>query len=129
MRYILHIVLFFVTNISFAQNANTLNPLRKNHPHYFCEKTFDGIITKEGYRVNDSIFGEMRQYEQGVLNTIMHFVNEELNGSYTAYFFPTGNIYLQGFHKNGKKEGTWKEYDVNGKLISTKKYKNDEQIE
>ena len=114
---------------------SVVKTLDKNDPHYFCEKTFDSLKIKEGFRVNDSVYGEMRLYEQGKLITILHFINEELNGHYVSFYFPPkgnmrwGGIYLIGSHKNGKKDGVWKEYDVEGKLISTKKYKNDEQVE
>ena len=104
-------------------------PFDRLGPHYFCEKEFDGKKIKEGFRVNDSVYNEMRLYEQGKLLCILFFINEEQNGPFASYYFESGKIHEVGQFKNGKKEGVWKEYDINGKLISTKKYKNNIQVE
>jgi len=110
-------------------SASTLKPLDKTDPNYFCEKTFDGIITKEGFKKDGLLNGEIRFYEQGKLINVFIYENDVPNGSYSAYYFPSGKIYITGSFKDGKKEGVFKEYDINGKLISTKKYRDDEQIE
>jgi len=121
----------FVTTCLFLFNTllsqSLAYQLNKKDPNYFCEKTFDGKLIKEGFRVNDSVYGEMRVYEQGKLLSIMHFVNEELNGPYAAYFFESGKIYLIGNHKNGKKDGVWKEYEVSSNF-KLHKYNADEEV-
>jgi len=110
-------------------SATTLKPLNKKDSTYFCEKTYDGIITKEGFKKDDLLIGEIRFYEQGKLINVFTYVDDVPNGFYSAYYFPSGNIYVTGNFKDGKKDGVFKEYDINGKLISTKKYRDDEQIE
>lgn len=123
----INFTLLGVCNAQNTLNTKLLTPLNNKAQNYFCEKTFDGIITKEGFKLNDSVYGEMRLYEEGKLITVMNFINEELNGPYASYFYSTGNIYLRGSHKNGKKEGIWKEYDVNGHF-KLHKYNADEEV-
>ena len=122
-----------ITGSCFSQsdtlNANSLKPLKKNSPNYFCERSINKIIIKEGYKIEDKLNGEIRFYEQGKLVNVFTYKDDLPNGSYAAYYFPGGNIYITGAFKDGKKEGVWKEYDTKGKLSIVKKYHNDEQIE
>ena len=123
------VLLIGLLNNGFTQNASSSKSLNPKAPNYYCEKTFDGKKIREGFKVNDSKYGENRLYEEGKLLAILHFINEEQNGAFTSYYIQNGNLHETGQYKNGKKEGIWKEYNVEGKLLSTKKYKNDEQIE
>jgi len=110
-------------------NANRLKPLNKKDPNYFCEVISESIISMEGFRKNGMLNGEIRFYSTRKLIEVITYVDDVPNGFYAVYYIPSGNIYLIGNFKNGKKEGVIKEYDINGKLISTKKYHNDVQIE
>ncbi|MFC2111406.1 toxin-antitoxin system YwqK family antitoxin [Bacteroidota bacterium] len=42
------------------------------------------------------------------------------------YFYPNGNLKIEGWYSNGMKNGYFKEYDKTEKLIEIKKYVNDE---
>lgn len=127
------ILVFVVCTNCYGQpdtlNASNLKHLDKKSPYYFCEKTFNGIITKEGFKKEDELNGEIRFYEQGKLINIFTYLNDVPNGFYSAYYYPSGKINITSSFKDGKKDGVFKEYDINGKLISTKKYRDNEQVE
>ena len=48
-----------------------------------------------------------------------------MNGAYKEYHPDGKTIKITVENKNDKKNGAWKEFDSTGKLISTKKYKDD----
>ncbi len=53
---------------------------------------------------------------------------EELNGMVKAtYYYENGAIQQEGFFKDGKLEGKWISYDVDGNKKSMAEYKNGEK--
>ncbi len=55
------------------------------------------------------------------------FVNGKENGPYTAFYL-NGKIKEEGIKNNDEEEGVWKYYDPNGKLQKTVTYKNGYQF-
>jgi antitoxin component YwqK of YwqJK toxin-antitoxin module len=54
---------------------------------------------------------------------------EEVNGMVKAtYFYENGSIEQEGLFKDGKLEGKWVSYDVDGKKKAIAEYKNGEKI-
>ena len=52
-----------------------------------------------------------------------YFKNGKKNGSWTFYY-SSGQLFKKGNFKNGKEEGVWKDFDSNGKLNSKGKFVN-----
>jgi antitoxin component YwqK of YwqJK toxin-antitoxin module len=50
-----------------------------------------------------------------------------LNGYYEEKF-DNGVIKIKGYYKNGKKDGTWEEYNENGDLILVQIYQEGKQL-
>jgi antitoxin component YwqK of YwqJK toxin-antitoxin module len=48
-----------------------------------------------------------------------------MNGEHKEYHEDGKTIKISGSYLNDKKNGTWKEFDKEGKLINTQVYKND----
>jgi len=111
-----------------AEIKKELKPLNKSDSGYFCEKTFDGVIIKEGFKKHDLLDGEVRIYEQGKLINIFHYKEDVPHGSYAAFYYPSEKLYITGWFEEGKKEGLFVEYDMNGNVTGTKTYKQDVQI-
>ena len=45
----------------------------------------------------------------------------------TTYYFENGKVQQEGFFKNGKLEGVWTSYDVNGNKLSVANYEKGEK--
>ncbi|MBC7748674.1 MAG: membrane-binding protein [Methylotenera sp.] len=45
----------------------------------------------------------------------------------TTYYYENGKVQQEGFFKNGKLEGIWISYDVNGNKLSVANYENGEK--
>lgn len=45
-----------------------------------------------------------------------------------TYYFENGQIQQQGFYKNGKLEGKWVSYDINGNKLALAEYKKGEKV-
>ena len=46
----------------------------------------------------------------------------------TTYYFENGKLQQEGFFKNGKLEGIWISFDVNGNKLSVANYENGEKV-
>jgi antitoxin component YwqK of YwqJK toxin-antitoxin module len=55
-------------------------------------------------------------------------VSYKKHGPY-FYYYENGKIKIHGNYKNDKKDGDWKFYDEQGKLIKTEKYLNGELVQ
>jgi antitoxin component YwqK of YwqJK toxin-antitoxin module len=55
-------------------------------------------------------------------------VNNQKHGIW-KYFHPNGNVRLEGAYKHGLENGYFKEYDMQGSLLSTSKYENGTKLE
>ena len=104
-----------------TSNAKALKPLDKNKTGYFSEKAGSKII-REGYKKGDDMNGEVRMYDdEGRLEHIYTYINNEANGYEAEYDPETGNILSSGNNKAGSKDGEWKRYN-NGKVVGTDTY-------
>ena len=45
----------------------------------------------------------------------------------TTYYFENGKVQQEGFFKNGKLEGIWISFDINGNKLSVANYENGEK--
>jgi antitoxin component YwqK of YwqJK toxin-antitoxin module len=45
----------------------------------------------------------------------------------TTYYFENGKVQQEGFFKNGKLDGVWTSYDVNGNKLAVATYDNGEK--
>ena len=46
----------------------------------------------------------------------------------TTYYFDNGKTQQEGFYKNGKLEGVWTSYDINGAKTAVATYKGGEKV-
>ena len=46
----------------------------------------------------------------------------------SKYFYQTGIVESEGAYKSGLKTGAWKDFDINGKLISINEYDSNGQV-
>lgn len=105
-----------------------IKPLDTKDSSYFCEITSDGQIVREGYKNGSMLNGEVRLYKEGKLINIVTYKNDIPDGTYWAFFIPSGKAYMLGQYKEGKKDGQWFELNPDGKVIGVKEYKDDKQI-
>ena len=49
------------------------------------------------------------------------YYNNNLDGEYKE-FYPSGQVKVHGFYKDGQPTGEWKYYDEQGNLTETKKH-------
>ncbi len=70
-------------------------------------------------------------YETGQLSvlTVEVDVTNGKNSGYARYFYKSGILSEEGRIKDNKKEGVWKVYHENGKLMSFENWKNDLQVD
>jgi antitoxin component YwqK of YwqJK toxin-antitoxin module len=88
------------------------------------------ISFKENYK-SDVLHGEKVIYfvpEEASDKTIrtsvkMNYNNGELDGEYLEYF-DVGVLKVRGAYLNNKRNGTWEEFQPNGKLLAFSRYKN-----
>ncbi|WP_372773912.1 toxin-antitoxin system YwqK family antitoxin [Mangrovibacterium sp.] len=85
--------------------------------------TFDSGQTKFTVTLKNGLKnGEMRVYfENGKLNEIRHYAENEMDGIWTTYNEQEVQVGLANY-KNGKKHGEWKVWDDNGSLIYEMNY-------
>lgn len=71
---------------------------------------------------NGKMNGERKQFfPQNQPFAIMFYTDNQLSDAFTSYN-DNGSIEVEGFYKNGKKEGRWKFYNASGKLIQQIEY-------
>lgn len=63
-------------------------------------------------------------YDNGVPMIEAYYQNDCLEGDYVSYY-PNGIQKTEGRYHQGKKTGAWKTYDLEGHLISTDNYENE----
>ncbi len=92
-------------------------PCQDGVPHGI-EKEYDtiGHIVKLAHYYH----GVLTKREQ--INRTDHLGNKQGNWK---YFWPNGNLKLEGTYLNDKKHGFFKEYDENGDFLFVQKYEND----
>ncbi|MFY0672775.1 MAG: hypothetical protein JXQ87_05200 [Bacteroidia bacterium] len=59
-------------------------------------------------------------------------VPRELDGTingHVAYYYENGNLRSEGEYKNDKRNGLWRDYDVQGNITSEKIYEHGKQVE
>lgn len=98
-----------------------ITPYEDGKPHGM-EKEFD----------TTGLVRAVTQYYRGVM-TRREFINRTDNfglkqGNW-KYFWDNGNLRLEGSYQNDKKNGFFKEYDINGNFLSVSKYQNDLLLE
>ena len=62
-----------------------------------------------------------------ILSTEQGFSGRILDGTYTVYY-PNKNLRQRGSFKRGLKSGSWKSWDMDGKLTSTEKWRKGERV-
>lgn len=104
------------------EEANFIDNERNGMTKWYNEQ---GEMVAE-YNYKKGVFdGVQKTYYPGKgIQSETTYLNNKLNGVYKEYN-ELGNVQLQGEYKDGLKEGDWKEYDNQGKLIKTTKYKDD----
>jgi len=65
-------------------------------------------------------------HPNGARSAMIEYKNGLKHGD-AEFYYPSGNLQLQGEFKKGSKEGKWKMYDENGDVISKEKYKKGRQ--
>lgn len=62
-------------------------------------------------------------YRDGTLKIFQHYINDTLNDS-SIYYHPNGRIASIQLYRDNKKEGIWRDYNKQGKLVSEISFKN-----
>lgn len=81
--------------------------------------SYEGDPSRVYYEMKDSTSGHV--YEEGT------FIDGMRDGTWTRYW-GNGKIQNVAYFDEGKKTGSWKFYDKEGRMIMLKKYKNDELL-
>ncbi len=79
----------------------------------------------------DSLIIAVAQYYRGVLikrETINRIDQFNYKQGPWKFFWPNGNLQLEGTYYNDKKHGFFKYYDENGQFLSVEKWENDQLI-
>lgn len=87
----------------------------------------EGNLEFEGNYKDGKLNGIAIKYNDGVLFSKLNFVNGIKQGYYKRYY-PDGSINISAHYSKDKINGTVHVYDVNGKLVSAKKYKDDFEV-
>lgn len=106
MKRLLLILSLFLLNQAHAQIVE----------NYWC---YEGDQSRVYYEMIDSTTGQI--YEEGI------FIDGLRDGTWTRYWL-NGKVQNVAYFDEGKKTGSWKFYDEEGKLIMLKKYKNNELL-
>ena len=84
---------------------------------------FDGKIKEYGtYNKNgqeDGVF--VSYYPSTTYLSKIAWVEGNLHGE-SIFYYPNGKILLSGLYRNGRKYGEWKDYDIEGMVVSSKSY-------
>jgi len=120
---------------------------------YKIDSYESGVLkSKVPYNANDKMHGEGRWwYESGELRTIGIYSNGQKHGDF-VFYHPNAKIQQESTYKNnlldgetkvyhdngqiskhaiyyaGKRVGTWKYWDITGKLIMEEEYRNNELV-
>lgn len=87
---------------------------------------YNGNINQEYFEVNGKIEGQLKEYYQypnGILWKICNYVNGKANGEYRDYHL-NGNLATICNYVDGRANGEYKRYDEEGNLIKTEYYVN-----
>jgi antitoxin component YwqK of YwqJK toxin-antitoxin module len=57
-----------------------------------------------------------------------NYIKGELTGI-VKEFYKTGELYIEGYYKDGKNTGEWKIYNIDGEVDTIEIYRNDTLIE
>jgi len=84
----------------------------------------DGKLSEEKNYRNDLLYGEFKEYFDGVnLRSKGVYLDGKLDGR-TVYYFPNGTEVAAGFHRNGLKTGPWIYRTESGKVREKELYRN-----
>lgn len=88
-----------------------------------------GVLVYEAFYVNGKLHGICKMFDvkSGKLKTEMNFADNLQDGVMNIYNVH-GKLWHQLIYKQGKKEGVAKEFDENGKVISQRFFKNDNEV-
>ena len=106
MKNILLILGLFLLNNTYAQIVE----------NYW---SYEGDQSRVYYEMIDSTSGQV--HEEGT------FIYGLRDGTWTRYWL-NGNVQNVAYFNEGKKTGSWKFYDEEGKLTMLVKYKNDQLL-
>lgn len=88
----------------------------------------NGKSLEEGNYVSGSREGTWKiWYEENVLNVVMEYQEDLLQGNYTIYY-ENNVIKRSGKYVKGEKNGIWRDYSVEGELILTTLYDEGKEI-
>lgn len=118
---------------------NFENDIKEGYTNYYYA---NGNLKKKVFYANGREEGEAREYsEDGTIITLIEYkrgyiINSENINRYRTQqkhgiwktFYENENIKEEGTYYFGKKDGYFKTYDVNGNLLTIKKFDNDQEI-
>ena len=89
----------------------------------FTYYSYTGNIRKEIPFINDKKSGIIKEYDSisGSIVSLTEYKDDLLNGSF-VYYYPTGQIYCSGNHKQDEKHGFWGFYSYNEGVKDTITY-------
>ena len=106
----------------------------KGRKHGYWKDFFpDFELRSEGYYRHGMRHGFFKEYdEKGNLKTIKKFVNDEEEIIESQMkplqvqheYYPNGRMKREGTFRDGRREGTWREFDEEGNVISSQIYQN-----
>lgn len=83
------------------------------------------IVSEETNYINGIKQGEyLKYYDNGALMVKANYKNDALDGDY-VYYYSNGVVKEEGRFAEGTKIGEWKTYDIEGYLISTDSYEEE----
>jgi antitoxin component YwqK of YwqJK toxin-antitoxin module len=106
------------------RRVNYINDKTEGDFEMFYE---DGTIRTEKHYKNGNLYGECREYDNGILESKSLYRDNKLNGKFTKYY-KNGAISSEEFYIDNKKNGLSKTYYSNGQIEKDCHYK-DGQLE
>ena len=104
------------------EEANFINNERDGITKWYNE-TGD-IIAEYNYKKGTFEGVQKTYYPAKGIQSETTYLNNKLEGVYKEYY-ENGAIKQEGNYKNGLKDGDWKDFDEQGKLLKTTKFKDD----
>ncbi len=118
------LLILFITNILFAQNADTINKTDENglKQGYWKKKDKAGSLIYTGHFTDNIPLGEFNYYyDDGRLRAKSEISNSGQN-AFTITYHKNGRVMSEGFYKNQKKDSVWHFYDVYGQKLTNETY-------
>ncbi len=88
----------------------------------------DGSIVYGKYLNGHEVGTWITKSKDSIIIMETNYINGALSGQVKEYY-KSGELYVDGFFDNGKKNGEWSVYSIQGKLDTIEIYRNDSLIE